>query len=142
MLFIDIDNFKGINDSFGHDVGDSVLKHFAQRLANCVRSTERERDEREQSVCRYAGDEFIILLHGIASRDELDVILARIINLSTDFAEIEQYQLEVTFSTGVALLSEHGDTLVELINKADQAMYDAKRKGKNQYSFYQVAQVA
>jgi diguanylate cyclase (GGDEF)-like protein len=136
LLFIDIDNFKYINDTFGHDAGDSVLVHFSQRLVNSIRGVSHETNERESSVCRYAGDEFVILLSDLHNADELCSILDRISNLSINLAEIELNLQEVTFSTGVVISDQNTDTLEKLIKKADQAMYKAKRKGKNQYSFY------
>lgn len=137
LLFIDIDNFKQINDSYGHDVGDSVLEHFSQRLVNSIRGVDRVTNEREVSVCRYAGDEFVILLHDMSNREDLHSILERISNLPTNLKEIDANLQELSFSTGIAIFGQDADTLPELIQKADQAMYKSKRKGKNQYNFYQ-----
>ncbi|PJC85406.1 GGDEF domain-containing protein [Vibrio sp. HA2012] len=136
LVFLDVDNFKYINDSLGHDAGDEVLQLFAKRLDNCVRHTDRSTQKHEYSVCRYAGDEFLLLLSDVPDLDTLKSILNRISESCSDKVEIGAYLQSVTFSIGVSLFGKDGDTLEKLIRCADQAMYVSKHNGKNQYSFY------
>lgn len=136
MVFIDIDNFKAINDTYGHDVGDRVLQHFAKRLRNNVRSKDRKTEKHDYSIARFAGDEFVLLLYDVTKIEDLEGILNRI---STLFAESYQSSERIntlTVSVGVSLYPDDASTLSELTRCADKAMYAAKHSGKNQYRFY------
>lgn len=133
LLFIDLDKFKPINDSFGHSAGDAVLVEIAKRMRNTLR--------RSDLVARIGGDEFIIWLEPINSREEVCAVLEKIHALGTDISWQGQ-RLEVGLSTGISLYPEHGDTLPELISAADNAMYQAKEsqaatgpQAKQRYSF-------
>ena len=133
LLFIDLDKFKPINDSFGHSAGDAVLVEIAKRMRNTLR--------RSDLVARIGGDEFIIWLEPINSREEVCAVLEKIHALGTDISWQGQ-RLEVGLSTGISLYPEHGDTLAELISAADNAMYQAKEsqaatgpQAKQRYSF-------
>lgn len=133
LLFIDLDKFKPINDSFGHSAGDAVLVEIAKRMRNTLR--------RSDLVARIGGDEFIIWLEPINSREEICAVLEKIHALGTDISWQGQ-RLEVGLSTGISLYPEHGDTLAELISAADNAMYQAKEsqaatgpQAKQRYSF-------
>ncbi|WP_412500739.1 diguanylate cyclase domain-containing protein [Shewanella chilikensis] len=135
LLFIDLDKFKPINDNFGHSAGDAVLVEIAKRLKETLR--------RSDLVARIGGDEFIIWLEPITDRKEVCTVLEKINTLGRDIPWQGQ-QLQVGLSTGISLYPEHGDTLAELINAADSAMYQAKQAplqtskefaAKKQYSF-------
>ncbi len=137
MVFMDVDNFKQINDNYGHDIGDRVLKEVAQRLASSTQVT-GYRQDMNNSLARFAGDEFILLLSEVPSHK----ILTRILDNITAIFETSQesqagYINDLTLSVGVALHMRDADTLSELVRCADKAMYYAKHSGKNQYCFYQ-----
>lgn len=138
LVFIDIDNFKAINDNYGHQVGDQVLKRFAQRLKNNVRHRDRVTEHDDYSIARFAGDEFVLLLYDVRSGQDLDHILERICHLFHDRIQEQNpvmFNL-LTVSAGAALFPRDADNLEELTRCADKAMYSAKYQGKNQYCYY------
>lgn len=139
LVFLDIDNFKAINDNYGHDVGDRVLKHFAQRLRNNVRHRDRRTERHDYSIARFAGDEFVLLLYDVNTLTDLDNILHRISHLFEDRYQERETKLlnHLTVSAGAALFPQDADNLEELTRCADKAMYAAKHGGKNQYRYYQ-----
>jgi len=126
VLYLDIDRFKHINDTFGHAAGDALLKGFAQRLSDCVRTTD--------TVARLAGDEFFVLLDELHSRDEGRAIAQKIVESMRPAFALESSAVNVTTSVGIAFFdgSENvsGDAL---ITKADQALYRAKASGRDTY---------
>lgn len=125
VLFVDLDGFKAINDNLGHKAGDQLLKDAASALKTCVRE--------EDTVCRYGGDEFVILLSELASEtDAMDIAEKLLRSISTAKYDMQQ----VTLSVGVALYPCHGHDAETLINFADQAMYLAKSSGKNTYQLW------
>lgn len=136
MVFLDIDNFKMINDTYGHDVGDRVLKHFARRLRNNIRNKDRKTNKHDYSIARFAGDEFVLLLYDVKTVKDLDNILRRICDLFTSGYQATERINELTISAGVALYPHDAETLPELTRCADKAMYAAKHGGKNQYRYY------
>ncbi|KHT51206.1 GGDEF domain-containing protein [Vibrio sinaloensis] len=136
MIFLDIDDFKAINDCYGHDVGDRVLQHFSRRLKNNIRNKDRKTDKHDYSIARFAGDEFVLLLYGVKSRSDLEGILNRILHLFEDCYQGKEEIGKVNVSLGVALFPEDADTLAELTRCADKAMYSAKHSGKNQFHYY------
>ncbi|MBM7570113.1 diguanylate cyclase (GGDEF)-like protein/PAS domain S-box-containing protein [Aquibacillus albus] len=127
VMFLDLDNFKPINDSLGHDVGDIVLQQTAKRLKSCLR--------RGDTVCRLGGDEFTILLSN-GNLNEVELIVKRILAVFEEAFEIEGYSLYVSTSIGISLYPNDGDNESTLLKNADVAMYEAKRQGKNTYLFY------
>jgi len=137
LVFLDIDNFKHINDSYGHDIGDKVLKNFAHRLKNNVRSSDRKNHKSDYSIARFAGDEFVLLLYDVNSLVDLDNILKRICHLFNSKYQGRELLNNVTISVGAALYPQDADNLPELTRCADKAMYSAKHNGKNQYCYYQ-----
>ncbi|UPQ89563.1 GGDEF domain-containing protein [Vibrio sinaloensis] len=136
LVFLDIDNFKFINDSYGHDVGDRVLKHFARRLKNNVRNKDRKSNKHDYSIARFAGDEFVLLLYDVKTAKDLENILHRVCNLFSSGYQGTERINQLTISAGVALYPEDADSLPELTRCADKAMYAAKHSGKNQYRYY------
>lgn len=128
LLFLDLDNFKTINDSLGHVVGDSLLKQVALRLRGCVRDTD--------ILSRQGGDEFLIVLGGIADSDAIMVVAEKILDSLTLPFEIEPHELSTSMSIGVAVYPDDGSDFDTLLKKADTAMYQAKESGRNTYRFH------
>jgi diguanylate cyclase (GGDEF)-like protein/PAS domain S-box-containing protein len=125
--FLDIDGFKGVNDSLGHAVADRVLQSVAARLRESLRESD--------TVCRYGGDEFVVVLPEIKdARDAALVALKLLRSVATPFG-IESHQVHLSASLGVSLYPDHGDDAVTLIARADSAMYEAKRSGRETYRF-------
>ncbi len=127
MVMLDIDNFKSINDDYGHVIGDDVLVHFADTLRNVLRSND--------AICRMGGDEFAILLDGVDVRERAEEIVKRIADNAAKIPETREKDLEVKISAGIRLCpSVHSDVSFEdLYIEADEALYRAKGQGKNRY---------
>ncbi len=124
LLMIDLDEFKPVNDQYGHHVGDLLLKEVARRMLECVR---RETD----TVARLGGDEFVVILSALEkAQDALDVA-EKIRHRLNQTIEVAGLQLKVSSSTGVAVFPEHGADEVLLLKSADEAMYCAKANGRN-----------
>jgi two-component system cell cycle response regulator len=124
-LLIDIDHFKKINDSFGHDVGDEVLREFAVRLASNVRAIDLP--------CRYGGEEFVLVMPGTSLADAERIaerIRRHVAGAPFRVAAVSE-PLSVTISIGVAANSGPGDNPEALLKRADQALYEAKSSGRN-----------
>lgn len=131
VMFIDVDDFKKINDTYGHDIGDFVLKFIAQSLEKSVRNGDL--------VCRLAGDEFTILCKNLRAIEDLELIVERIVSeITLRPLKIEEgKELFITLSIGIALYPEHGLTVDDLLKCADMAMYKAKNSGKNAYRIFE-----
>jgi diguanylate cyclase (GGDEF)-like protein len=139
ILFIDIDNFKRINDSFGHSVGDKLLRTVANQLLACLRgsdSTSRELDEESISVARLGGDEFTVLLTHLEKAEDAARIARRIIDAVSVPFLMGIEEVVVTPSIGIAVFPYDGEGVEELVKNADTAMFHAKKNGKNNYQFY------
>lgn len=122
VLYVDLDRFKQINDTFGHGVGDTLLQQVARRLKHCVRESD--------TVARMSGDEFVLVLEHLKLPEHGHIVAEKIsFNLSQPLL-IEAHTLRVTPSIGVALYPEHGDQPQQLLNHADSAMYSAKRRSR------------
>ncbi|MDI4648479.1 EAL domain-containing protein [Cohnella hashimotonis] len=131
VLFLDIDRFKLVNDSQGHDVGDLLLRSVADRLSEAVKHA--------GIVARLGGDEFSVLLTGGISREDAQTIAARI-NRELDIPfSLRGKDVHITASIGIALFPEDGDSLISLMKNADTAMYSAKENGKNTFNFYDLS---
>jgi diguanylate cyclase (GGDEF)-like protein/PAS domain S-box-containing protein len=128
LAFLDLDYFKPINDTYGHDVGDLLLKFVAARIIRCLRDVD--------ILARFGGDEFVVLLDGLSSQQEATPILVRILNAFTKSFEIKGIQLRTSPSIGVAFYPSDANSYEVLIKKADTAMYSAKERGKNRFCFY------
>lgn len=130
MMFLDVDKFKSINDSLGHHAGDLVLQEFASRLKHCIRQTDL--------AGRLAGDEFVIVLEGLNMHSEADMVASKIVQAMTTPFDIEGKPLMVTTSIGVAISSEHNSSAGEMLKKADEALYLAKKAGRNNFKVLQL----
>lgn len=128
ILFVDLDGFKQINDAYGHQCGDQTLKITAQRLQTLIRKSD--------IICRLGGDEFGLLLHGLYKSEDLRRFSEKLISLLSEPITIDHHTVRVTASIGISLFPNHGVLPDELVNKADQAMYRSKNRGKNVYTFY------
>lgn len=123
VCFLDLDGFKEVNDRYGHDAGDELLCQVARRLEQSVRANE--------TVARLGGDEFVILLAGFGDLTTCEEILQRLLTDVSRPVQIGAHSVQVEASIGVALYPSQGNTLESLLEHADQAMYRAKRAGKN-----------
>lgn len=129
VMFADLDRFKQINDTLGHEAGDELLRQVAGRLTACVRSGD--------TVSRSGGDEFIIVLPQIAHPGDAALVAEKMIQAVNEPVAVGSHSLHVTTSIGIAVYpDDDGDDVRELMNKADTAMYAAKEAGRNRYRFY------
>lgn len=140
LLFIDLDNFKRINDTLGHKSGDLLLRQVAERLQHHLRQSDfparlsRERDP--SLLARLGGDEFVVLLSQIRDQNDAAVVARRLLQALADCFVIDGHEICVTVSVGITLYPDDGLTAVDLLKHADIAMYAAKQKGKNNYQYY------
>ncbi len=130
LCYLDLDDFKPINDTYGHDCGDEVLAAVAQRLQRLVRGSDL--------VARLGGDEFVVALDGIAEGPELDHRLSSLLEELARPMLIDQLELNVSASIGVTLYPADSSDPDTLLRHADQAMYRAKSQGRNQYSLFDI----
>ena len=129
LCFIDLDGFKPVNDSYGHDAGDFVLREVGARLAACVREND--------TVARLGGDEFVVILVDIDASTDYRVTLDRIlISIKRPIHLPEQVDVAVSLSIGVTVFPDDFSSPEELLNHADEAMYKAKKEGIGSYAFY------
>ena len=129
VLFIDLDRFKDVNDTYGHKAGDELIQLVAQRLVNVIRSTD--------TLARFGGDEFAIIQTGLRSAADAEGLAKRILDALTQPFAISDTQVIVGASIGVALAPENGNNRETLMRLADTALYQAKSEGRNRYSFFQ-----
>jgi diguanylate cyclase (GGDEF)-like protein/PAS domain S-box-containing protein len=141
LLFLDLDNFKRINDTLGHRVGDMLLKEVAQRLAGSARSSDiisrQGPDEFEITVARQGGDEFTVLLTEISHAQNAAKVSQRLLQALTQPFMLGGQEVFITASIGIALYPLDGENIDSLFKNADIAMYHAKDRGKNNYQYYQ-----
>lgn len=128
VMFIDIDNFKAVNDTFGHDAGDRMICEAASRLKCILR--------RGDLICRVGGDEFILLLKKVEGQKDAISAAARIGNVFSSPFIIDRWKILIKPSIGISMFPEDGRDPEVLIKKADQAMYEAKKTSVNNYRFY------
>jgi len=128
ILFLDLDRFKHINDTLGHQVGDLLLKEVAARLLKCVRKVD--------TVSRQGGDEFVIILADIGGVDHAAHVAETVRNAVTQPYQLGEHQLHVSTSIGVAIYPSDGDDIDTLVKNADIAMYHAKESGRNNFQFF------
>ena len=127
LMFIDLDGFKEVNDSHGHDVGDRVLQLVSVRLTNCLRQTD--------TIARVGGDEFLVIQTEVTNRTAIAKVAEKIISTVAEPLLLDELEISIGASIGIAIYPEHGEESRILMKKADDAMYHTKRVGKNDYSF-------
>ncbi|NOQ17082.1 MAG: EAL domain-containing protein, partial [Methyloprofundus sp.] len=131
VCFLDVDNFKPINDNFGHEVGDQLLIQVANRISCCVREGD--------TISRQGGDEFALLLSDISSYAQCEKTLIRILNNLSQPYDIKGVNHSITVSCGVTVYPSDNSDIDTLVRHADQAMYKAKQSGRNQYQLFNTA---
>ncbi|MFK7607822.1 MULTISPECIES: EAL domain-containing protein [unclassified Pseudomonas] len=130
LMFIDLDGFKPVNDAFGHHLGDRLLREVALRLREQLRS--------QDTLARIGGDEFVLLVR-LSEPDDAPQVAARQVSLLSKPFRVDEHDLQISASVGIALFPGNGLTAEELLMNADAAMYHAKGAGKNGYSFFDVS---
>jgi two-component system CheB/CheR fusion protein len=128
VLFIDLDHFKTVNDSLGHQIGDQLLQGVANRLRTCTRDTD--------TLCRQSGDEYIVVLPGVRDSGEAAHVATKIVETLSAPYHIEGHELTVTPSIGISIYPEDGDSIDVLVRNADAAMYHAKGSGRSNFQFF------
>lgn len=128
LMFIDLDRFKNINDTLGHDVGDEVLKYLAEKMKGVLRDSD--------TLVRVGGDEFILLMEAIGGDDEPGVVAEKIQQVVNRPIQVREYSLDTTASIGIAVYPDDGGDAHTLIKNADSAMYSAKDAGKDNYQYF------
>jgi diguanylate cyclase (GGDEF)-like protein/PAS domain S-box-containing protein len=128
VLFLDLDRFKGINDTYGHAVGDGLLRETAKRIKNLVR--------KEDTVSRYAGDEFVVFMENIPDAKNPAKLARKLIDAFDAPVYIKGYRLKISTSVGISLFPQDGNDTETLIKNADAAMYRAKKEGRNNFQYY------
>jgi len=128
VLMLDLDEFKEINDSMGHDVGDKLLQRVAHRVLESLRSVD--------TFARIGGDEFYILIEQISSMTDIQRVIEKILEGFKEAFDVAGDELKVTASIGIAIYPENGEDALSLIKNVDLAMYKSKNKGKNSFSFF------
>jgi diguanylate cyclase (GGDEF)-like protein/PAS domain S-box-containing protein len=128
VMFVDLDHFKKINDSLGHDVGDKLLQSVAERLKACVR--------RSDTIARLGGDEFVVLLSQVEHAEDAAISARKALRALTAPHAIDGKSLDLNVSIGVSTYPSDGQDADSLLNRADNAMYEAKQRGRNNYQFF------
>ncbi len=127
-MFIDIDRFKNINDTLGHDAGDTLLREIGTRLRHCVRQAD--------TIARLGGDEFVILLQDINEPADVAKVAHKILAEIAGSLDILGQEIRVTASIGISIYPQDGEGEQTLMKNADIAMYHAKQEGKNNFQFH------
>ncbi len=128
IIFIDLDGFKEINDTLGHEAGDVMLKEFALRLSDCARISD--------TVSRHGGDEFTVLMPRIKTKEDAAILANRILESNKQEIKFNGKKLFPKTSIGISIFPSNGTQFDELLHQADSAMYLAKGSGKNTFRFY------
>lgn len=127
ILYIDIDEFRVINDALGHDAGDHTLKEVAKRLKEIIRDTD--------IACRQGSDEFLVILHYPISREACDLVCKRLLSAFDARFNYEDHEIKINLSIGVAIYPDNGATQFDLRSSADKAMHETKANHKHHYTF-------
>lgn len=133
LMFLDLDNFKALNDTLGHDIGDLLLQQVARRLEGCVREGD--------TVARLGGDEFVVMLEGLSEQPheaavQAEIVAGKILNVLNKPYQLAEHEYLSTPSIGVTLFSNHYESMDELFKQADIAMYQSKKAGRNTIRFF------
>ncbi len=128
LLFLDIDDFKYVNDTYGHPAGDQLLKQVKQKVSEVCRD--------EDTFARYGGDEFVLLLNGVQNSQAVTAVVLRILKLFREPFVISGNENYVSVSIGIAMYPEDGEDAITLLKHADLALYNAKSLGKNTFAFF------
>ena len=129
VLYLDLDQFKNVNDGLGHPAGDKLLAAVAERLRTCLRECDM--------VARFGGDEFAVLQVGLAGPHEAGILADRIVTLLSEPYDIDGQQVVIGASVGIALAPADGETAEQLLGNADMALYEAKEDGRRVFRFFQ-----
>jgi diguanylate cyclase (GGDEF)-like protein len=127
VMFIDLDGFKAVNDTFGHEFGDEVLKGTAGRIKSCLRETD--------TVARIGGDEFIVILPVVSNKTDVEIIANNLNAVISQSMPIADQSITISASIGITIYTVDDANLKELIRSADRAMFDVKREGKKGFKF-------
>jgi diguanylate cyclase len=144
LMFIDLDNFKRVNDTLGHSTGDVLLKEVSKRLLLTLRSSDailegksaENHNSHDEGLARLGGDEFMILLQDIREPDDAGIVAARLLSAMSIPIQLSDHEITVTASIGIAVFPRDGQDSETLVRHADTAMYFAKRGGKHSFRFY------
>ncbi|WP_022668645.1 diguanylate cyclase domain-containing protein [Desulfospira joergensenii] len=128
IMFIDLDNFKTINDTYGHRIGDKLLIQASNTMKQCIR--------KEDMVFRFGGDEFMVAFKDMHSLEAISELANRILSAVSEPIVLDGIQLNMSCSIGIAILGEHGDNIKKIMINADVALYDAKEDGRNTFRFF------
>ncbi len=128
MLFFDLDHFKAINDSYGHHMGDELLREIAARTTGCVREID--------TVCRLGGDEFVLVLPELRDAADAGAVARKLLAALSQPYRIDGHELCITPTLGISIYPKDGTDADTLLRNADTAMYHAKESGKNDFRFF------
>lgn len=128
VVFLDLDNFKDVNDALGHDVGDKLLVECAMRIKRCLRA--------DDTVSRLGGDEFVIILNGICGLSSIENVVQKVLSEIIKPYTLEFERIHTSASMGITLYPDDANEVKDLLKNADQAMYGAKAHGKNSYHYF------
>jgi len=128
VMMLDLDKFKDVNDTFGHSVGDLLLRAIAEKLIRQIRKGD--------TVARMGGDEFMLIFADLKQTDDVNTITEKILEDFQAHVTINNHIISITTSIGIAVYPDHGGDVDTLVKNADIAMYEAKKAGENQYQFY------
>jgi diguanylate cyclase (GGDEF)-like protein len=142
VLFLDLDNFKRINDTLGHRAGDHLLKLVSERLNGTIRSSDtlsrNGLDKFQSTVARQGGDEFTLILTEIRNPEDAAKVAHRLVRKLSEPYKLEGYEVFITVSIGIAIFPVDGEDIDSILMNADAAMYHAKKQGKNNFQFYRL----
>ncbi len=136
LLYIDLDNFKQVNDQYGHEAGDRLLLKFSERLWEAIRPTDQLFKPQTESLARLAGDEFVVLLPNIKEPLDASTVATRILNIFDGGFEVDDVTHMIYASIGIAVYPDDATEPANLLHHADMAMYDAKHNGRNCFRFF------
>lgn len=131
LMLLDLDRFKAVNDTLGHDIGDELLKAVSERLKSCVREVD--------TVARMGGDEFTIILEGVPSEASIVVVAKRITESISSAFELKGHSVSIGISIGITVYPHDDQGIDELLKHADEAMYRAKQQGGSGYHFHEAS---